>query len=91
MKRLVFAIGVVALGFAASSPARADFAVVKWGSGYCRVWYDSAVKPSDGKFVQWRYRWHHKWHWAHQTAKWDKADHKLHWAVAAKECQHWWW
>ena len=30
MKRLAFAVGVFALGFTASTPARADFAVVKF-------------------------------------------------------------
>ena len=30
MKRLAFAMGVLALGFAATVPARADFAVVKF-------------------------------------------------------------
>jgi hypothetical protein len=90
MKRLVFAASVLALGFAASSPARADYAVVKWGSDYCRVWYDSAVAPTGGKFVSWRYKSHHKWHWAHRTATWDKADHRLHWAMAARGCKHWW-
>jgi hypothetical protein len=45
MKRLAFAIGVLALGFAASSPARADFAVVKFEDGYCRIWWDSAATP----------------------------------------------
>ena len=29
MRRLVFAVGVLALGFAASTPARADFSLVK--------------------------------------------------------------
>jgi len=29
MKRLAFAIGVLALGFAATAPAHADFAIVK--------------------------------------------------------------
>ncbi len=33
MKRLAFAVGVLALSFAASVPARADFAVVKFELG----------------------------------------------------------
>lgn len=45
MKRLAFAIGVLALGFVASAPARADFAVVKFESGYCRIWWDSSANP----------------------------------------------
>lgn len=45
MKRLAFAVGVLALGFVASTPARADFAVVKFEAGYCRIWWDSAASP----------------------------------------------
>jgi len=45
MKRLVFAVGVVALSFAASVPARADFAVVKFELGFCRIWLDTGAKP----------------------------------------------
>jgi hypothetical protein len=45
MKRLAFAVGVLALGFAASSPARADFAVVKFEFGYCRIWWEGAATP----------------------------------------------
>jgi hypothetical protein len=45
MKRWAFAIGVLALGFAASTPARADFALVRFESGFCRIWWDSAGNP----------------------------------------------
>jgi hypothetical protein len=45
MKRLVFAAGVLALGFAAATPARADFAVVKFELGFCRIWWDTGAKP----------------------------------------------
>jgi hypothetical protein len=45
MKKLSFAIGVLALGFVATTPARADFAVIKFESGYCRIWWDSSMKP----------------------------------------------
>ncbi len=45
MKRLVFAIGVLALGLAASTPARADFALVRFESGFCRIWWDSVGNP----------------------------------------------
>jgi len=37
MKRLAFAVGVLALGFVATAPAHADFAIVKFRSGYCRI------------------------------------------------------
>jgi len=45
MKRLALAVGVLALSFAASVPARADFAVVKFELGFCRIWLDSGTKP----------------------------------------------
>jgi hypothetical protein len=46
MKRLAFAFGLLTLlGFAAATPARADFALVKFGNGYCQIWWDSAEIP----------------------------------------------
>ena len=40
-----FAMGVLVLGFAAVSPARANYSVVKFAAGYCRIWWDSAATP----------------------------------------------
>jgi len=48
MKRMTFAafaIGVLTLGFAAATPARADFAVVKFELGFCRIWWQSSAAP----------------------------------------------
>jgi hypothetical protein len=47
MNRLAFVTSLLALalGFAASTLARADFAVVQFGNGYCRIWRDSADNP----------------------------------------------
>ena len=42
MKRLAFAAGILALGFAASTPARADYAVVRLPDGWCK---DSGANP----------------------------------------------
>jgi hypothetical protein len=50
MKRLAFAIGVLALGFAGLTPARADFAVVQYENGRCQIWWDSGADP-------WGYSW----------------------------------
>lgn len=86
MKSLVAAIGVVALGFAASTAARADFAVVKFKSGYCRVWTDVKAGPQDGAYLLWRN--HHRVHAGLRTQ--ESADKHMHWAVAHKRCQHWW-
>ncbi len=37
MKRFVYLTGVLALGFAAATPARADYALVRWADGSCRI------------------------------------------------------
>ena len=34
MKKILFAIGALALGLTATAPAHADFAIVKFNSGY---------------------------------------------------------
>jgi hypothetical protein len=43
--KLPFVISLLALGVAASTPARADFAVVQFGDGHCQIWWDSAANP----------------------------------------------
>ena len=54
MKKLAFVIGVLALGFAASTAARADFAVIKFkDTGACRAWYNDASKPWGHTQVLW--------------------------------------
>jgi hypothetical protein len=46
MKRIAFALGVLALGFAANTPAHADtFAVVRFELGFCRIYWNPAWKP----------------------------------------------
>jgi hypothetical protein len=45
MKRLAFAVGLLAIGFAAATPARADYALVRFDDGWCRIWWDSAGTP----------------------------------------------
>ncbi len=45
MKRLAFAAGLLALGFAASTPVRADYAVVRLDDGWCKIWWDSGATP----------------------------------------------
>jgi hypothetical protein len=88
MKRLAFVLGALALGVAATAPARADFAVVKFKSGYCRVWSDSAAGPQDGKYLWFRH--HHHWHhWHYRFHTWAAADKHMHWAAAHHRCDHW--
>jgi len=88
MKRLALAIGFVVLGFSAASPARADFAVVEFNSGYCRVWTDTAAGPQDGHYLWFRHHWGwHHWHYRFHT--WAGANRALHRAVFWHRCHHW--
>jgi len=86
MKRFVLAVGVLAMAYGMSSPARAAYAVVKFGSGYCRVWDGVKAGPQDGKYLWWRH--HHHVHVRLRT--WKSAERHLHWAVAHHRCHHWW-
>ena len=88
MKRFAFVVGLVALGLVAAAPASADFAVVKFGSGYCRVWNNTHWGPEDGRFL-WFHRHHH--HWVRHFRTWDRANMALHRATHWHRCRHWWW
>jgi hypothetical protein len=49
--RLVFAIGLfTVVSSYMAAPALADFAVIQFASGYCRVWPNTADGPQDGHF-----------------------------------------
>ena len=86
MKRLAFAIGLLALGFSGSIPARADFGVVRFNSGYCRVWTDTAAGPQAATiWFRHHWGWHH-WHYRFHT--WAGADRALHRAVWWHRCYH---
>jgi hypothetical protein len=81
MKRLVFSFGILTVGLA--SPALADFAVIHFNSGYCRIWTDTAFGPQDGQFVV--FRLHH-----HQVDRFhtrEPAEKAPHWAVSRHVCR----
>jgi hypothetical protein len=79
MKRLVFAVSVLAAGFALSSSARADFAVIKFkDTGACRAWYDHTAKPWGAYSVLWV-----------STPGWDVAQSKGGYAMKHKWCKSW--
>ena len=51
MKRWAFAAGMLAAGFVvAARPALADYAVIHFDDGSCKIWWDSADNP-------WGARW----------------------------------
>jgi hypothetical protein len=79
MTRMLFAVGVAALGFAAATPASADFAVVKFkDTGACRAWYDHTAKPWGTSQVLWV-----------STPSWDAAQGKSDYAMKHKWCKTW--
>jgi hypothetical protein len=45
MKHFAFVIGALAVGLAAATPARADYAVVRWSDGYCHIWWGASATP----------------------------------------------
>ena len=67
-----------------TAPARADFAIVKFNSGYCRIWPDTAVAPPDGTFIWWVWGYHRYY----SLPTLAVAEHKLHTAVARHLCSH---
>ena len=68
MSRLAFAIGLLALSVGAVAEAHADFAAVRFKSGYCRVWTNTAAAPQDFQYLAFQRHWRgHRW-WQHQFA-----------------------
>ena len=72
MKRLALSIGLLVVGLGAAIPARADYAdygVVRFQSGFCRVWPDTAMVPFGGQFLAFHRGWggHHWWQYRFPT------------------------
>ena len=80
MKRLALAMGVLALGFAAATPASADFAVVKFGDGTCRAWANHMATP---RRPGWKYLWV-------SVPTWEVAQQKGAYAMKHHWCRRWW-
>jgi hypothetical protein len=89
MKRIAFAVTLLALGFGASVPAEADYAVVKFGSGFCRVWDYTAAGPQDGQYLWFRHHHHHHY-WHYRFHSWTGANWALHRAAWWHRCSYWW-
>ena len=83
MTRLIFALGLLTVGLCVTPPARADFAVVRFNSGFCRIWTDTAGGPQDGQFVVFRVH-HHQFKRFHTRGL---AERALQWAVSRHICR----
>ena len=75
MKRFSFSVGLMALGLAAVMPARADYAVVRFDSGYCQIWSDGSATP-----------WGVNWTKVAMTPDWASVNSALYAAIAARTC-----
>ena len=84
MKKLLFAIGALALSLTATARAHADYAIVVFNSGYCRIWTDTVVAPPDGTFV-WFVWGYHRYY---SLPTLPIAQHKLALVVARHLCWH---
>jgi hypothetical protein len=88
MKQLAFALGVLTLSMTAVTQAHADFAVVRFHSGFCRVWGPPAAPPQDFQYLAFRRGWPpHIW-WQHIFATPGAAEAALHEAIATNRCHH---
>jgi hypothetical protein len=61
-------------------------AVVKFASGYCRVYADTAFGPPDGRYLSF---WS-PWGWMYRFPTWETANMAMQRAVAHHRCHHWW-
>jgi hypothetical protein len=67
----------MALGLLAATPAKADFSVIRWTSGWCQIWDNSVPTqpwPSDYTVV------------AAKLPNWSAAWAALHGAIASRKC-----
>ncbi len=79
MKKFAFVMGILALGFAASTPALADFAVVKFkDTGACRAWHHQADRPWGKSQILWA-----------RVPTWEVAQAKGAWAMKHHWCKEW--
>jgi len=87
MKSLAFCCLALALGASAATPARADYAVVAFHSGFCRIWTDPVREPLDGHFLVFPRQWRgHVWLRDHFVSR-DVAEWHLQHAVEDGRCQ----
>ena len=80
MTRLAFAVGILALAFAAATPARADFGVIRFEHGVCTVWTESHARPAG---TGWRVLWYR------QPTR-EAAEAKIKWGIAHRWCHNQW-
>ena len=88
MKRLALAVGLLVLGFGAAIPARADYGVVRFHSGFCRVWPDTAMVPFDGQYLAFHRHWGGHYWWQYRFATLADAGIALQIASLHHRCSY---
>ena len=88
MKRLALAVGLLVLGFGAAIPARADYGVVRFHSGFCRVWPDTAMVPFDGQYLAFHRHWGGHYWWQYRFATLADAGTALQIASLHHRCSY---
>jgi len=68
MKRMAFAFSVLVLVFAAVTQARADYSVVRFEHGYCRIWWDAGAIPWGTNWIKVANAPDYQSAWAAETA-----------------------
>jgi len=75
MKPLARGFGLLAVGLALATPAYADYAVIRFGDGYCQIWSDASATP-----------WGTDWTKIAIAADWAAARAALDTAIANQAC-----
>jgi hypothetical protein len=87
MKQLAFAFGFLALSLTMVAQAHAEFAVVRFGSGFCRIWIPPAAPPEDFQYLAFRRGARGHFWWQHLFATASGAEIALHEAIATHRCR----
>jgi len=84
--RLAFAIGLfTVVSSYMAAPALADFGVIQFASGYCRVWPNAADGPQDGHFGMFPT----PYGLIDRFDTWEQANAALALAVEHQMCRNW--
>ena len=88
MKQLAFASGLLVLSVPAASVAHADFAVVRFASGYCRVWGPPGATSLEYQYLAFLREWPAHFWWQHFFIVRANAVAALDQAIATGRCHH---
>jgi hypothetical protein len=88
MKRLALAVGLLVFVVGAAIPARADYGVVRFHGGFCRVWPDTAMAPFGGQYLAFHRYWGGRHWWQYRFLTLAGANTALHLASFHHRCSY---